>query len=824
MIARRAFFLAWLLLGFFLLRVGADFFPLIPSPARQHIWTSTVGQVFVSYVLLALSFWAVGWRLLQRGKFPDFPVVRLLRQVHAAMPLWVRWAIGVLLSALPPWLIFISPLTLLLSGFWLRAAVLFAAAAMVNILIAPRRSVAEWVYHYFITSGSLLLVYLGVGFVNQVMVFQHKGNVSAFGPLLQNFVSHTQFLQLVIVVFIVNFLVLIASWRFSENKAIPDWQAVQLLQHAAQHIPAWVRWCLALLVSCAPPAFVFFSPFAGQLTGFWPRMLLLLFAALWVNLLVNPRQPLSQWIFNFFIALVVLAAVFLCGIYLTKVTAYPFSLSWSEGNRMWDFSLLFGSGRYLVPDGQEIQKRLSFGREFLWGLPYIFPQINIVGVRFWNVVVRTLPFVAAGGLLLFGRWGGRATLLGALFFGLWAFLFLSQGPILPHLMFSAIIVIIAARFENLTIASMLTAFAGCVAFYSRWHWAYAPGLWAGMIALLQARDPGFSRQQIGRTLRPVVLGISGYFGGQILPGVIAFFYNNISDQRISPIVNPAQRETFDQALLWDRLLPNPTFPPGVILATLWVLVPLLVVLFVTWKKGLWSVNRLQIFGAGFALLAFLAVGLVASVKIGGGGDLHNLDMFLLALVILVASAWTGILKLLRKPSHPGRSQALVYVLLLMPLFYLVTFHSVFFNTTALQLPPQHIVNQSLKIIQTETAKAQQHGEVLFMDQRQLLTFGYVQDVPLVSQYEKKIVMDKALANNAAYFQQFYQDLVSGRFSLIIIGPLHQAASQIPTPFLAEKDAWVQWVAVPLLEYYRPLITLKAVGVQLLVPRALPIEP
>jgi hypothetical protein len=31
------------------------------------------------------------------------------------------------------------------------------------------------------------------------------------------------------------------------------------------------------------------------------------------------------------------------------------------------------------------------------------------------------------------------------------------------------------------------------------------------------------------------------------------------------------------------------------------------------------------------LLAFLVVGLIVSTKIGGGGDLHNLDMFLIGI-------------------------------------------------------------------------------------------------------------------------------------------------------------------------------------------------
>ena len=42
------------------------------------------------------------------------------------------------------------------------------------------------------------------------------------------------------------------------------------------------------------------------------------------------------------------------------------------------------------------------------------------------------------------------------------------------------------------------------------------------------------------------------------------------------------------------------------------------------------------------------------------------------------------------------------------------------------------------------ANARSQGEILFMDQRQLLTFGYVRNVPLVPEYEKKVLMNAAM--------------------------------------------------------------------------------
>ena len=104
-----------------------------------------------------------------------------------------------------------------------------------------------------------------------------------------------------------------------------------------------------------------------------------------------------------------------------------------------------------------------------------------------------------------------------------------------------------------------------------------------------------------------------------------------------------------------------------------------------------------------------------------------------------------------------------------------------------------------------------------MDQRQLLTFGLIKGVPLIPEYDKKVLIDKAMGADAQYFEEFYEDLASHRFSLIITSPLNRRLNDIENQFSEENNAWVKWVAKPLLCYYRPLETYKRVDVQLLVP-------
>ena len=54
-----------------------------------------------------------------------------------------------------------------------------------------------------------------------------------------------------------------------------------------------------------------------------------------------------------------------------------------------------------------------------------------------------------------------------------------------------------------------------------------------------------------------------------------------------------------------------------------------------------------------------------------------------------------------------------------------------------------------KLFRKRWIKPNFSGEVLFMDQRQLLTFGYITDVPLVPDYEKKVMMNEALSGNVS---------------------------------------------------------------------------
>jgi hypothetical protein len=141
----------------------------------------------------------------------------------------------------------------------------------------------------------------------------------------------------------------------------------------------------------------------------------------------------------------------------------------------------------------------------------------------------------------------------------------------------------------------------------------------------------------------------------------------------------------------------------------------------------------------------------------------------------------------------------------------------------LQLPNENKVSEAFSTVRKEVANFSDAGEVLFMDHRQLLTFHYLPPVPFVPDYEKKYMMDQAMANNARYFETYYQDLARKRFALIVTEPLKtKRREDLGGPFSEENDAWVLWVSNPTLCFYEPIYVSTDVNIELLVPKQNPI--
>ena len=602
---------------------------------------------------------------------------------------------------------------------------------------------------------------------------------------------------------------------------------------------ALARGALALVVLILPVLFLQRTIWGIVFHGIYFRALLWILVAFTLSVLLAKGGGLLNWK-SFLASLVLTSSAFTIAVSLQGVTDYPFSMAWSEGNRIWDYSILFGRSRYDIADNQDIYVLLDPGRMLVGGLPFLIPGVTIEAVRFWVGLTWIIPYFLVGlAAYLAADKKVRIWLLMAL----WVFLFLRQGPIHPPLVLAAALTIFIWR-KPLWLAIPLIIYAGNFAQSSRFTWLFAPGIWIGMLELAGAslRDGRLDR---AHWVRSIALGTSGVFGGYLLPKLLPLLnrpvetVTDVSEQIAASGVNSefiADAVT-DQPLLWYRLLPNPTYGMGILLGLVIAVLPVIIVLLWLAATRKWQLNPWQKLAIAGPLLAFLVVGLVASAKIGGGGDLHNMDMFLIGMALTVFIAWVnGGREALLNGAMPLWVRLALIASLVVPaiiplrqlrsfdygdeMSILMTLRDITDKRMIDMLPADSTVEEALEEIQYFVTTTQEQGDVLFIDQRQLLTFGYI-TAPLIPEYEKKVLMNEALSSNADYFESFYKDLAAGRFSLIVTEPLRTPVKDSSYEFGEENNAWVKWVSIPVLCYYEEVQTYKEVNVMLLIPKPVP---
>jgi len=612
----------------------------------------------------------------------------------------------------------------------------------------------------------------------------------------------------------------------------------------------FTRWLFASLFLSFPIYLLQYTYWGKVIYGSYLRILIALILIVLLGwLLTRGVDKTLSWS-SLLAALVLLSGVNVFFVPLEQVTSYPFSLGWSEGNRLWDYSIMFGRQRYDYPADKSIPVYLDLGRQFIGGIPYLISNIKIWHERLWIALIGLVPYLILGWIAY--RLPKKNIVYGILA-GIWVFTFVEQGPIHPPLLLCAIIIAFAWR-RPLWLAIPLVAASSYFAEVSRTTWLFAPGMWAGMLELSSAV---LQNNQLSRKTwqRAISLGLAGIFGGLIAPFLVPFvvqFFGSFTAPLIEPAavagavssgVTPASvvSSVSDQPLLWYRLLPNDTYEPGILFGLTYAVAPLIIILIYLVKTNHWVLNVWQRLAILISLFAFLVVGLIVSTKIGGGGDLHNMDMFIIGLMFTGAIAWRngGHKWINMLDTAPTWIRIVVVALIVFPgyrsLMDLTPLSisgdiktiAVLADVTPLNplpdpfpdtLPSQPDIKESLAGIRAEVDRTRSMGDILFMDQRQLITFGYIKEIPLVPEYDKKVLIDQALSANAQYFQGFYKDLAAHRFSLIVTNPLRENVQTTSDEFGEENNAWVKWVSTPLLCYYEPLYTLKKVHVQLLGPR------
>ncbi|MBL8080146.1 MAG: hypothetical protein JNM55_19410 [Anaerolineales bacterium] len=597
-----------------------------------------------------------------------------------------------------------------------------------------------------------------------------------------------------------------------------------------------VRWFLVAFVFVVPAWFFQYTPWGVVFSDIYIRLVICFLMVIILAFLFKRGNALLGWP-ELFIAILLASGEFVIVAPFMRVTDYPFSLGWSEGNRLWDYSIMFGRGLYNYPADKPLVPFLDVGRQFVGGLPFLLPTVTIEMERFWVALLSLLPYLFLGfAAFQFERkniltWG---------LLTLWTLIFVAQGPIHTPLVIYAVLVVLVWR-RPLWIAAPLVFAVGFMAVKSRFTWMFAPGIWIAMLEFAGASLQDNARIPRNAWVRGILLGLAGTGGGYLGPKIIGILMGNAAAS-VAITTAGVTASVSEQPLLWYRLLPNATYGIGILVGLLLATLPLVVVLLYMAFSKRWIQNIWQGLIILASLISFLAVGLIVSTKIGGGGDLHNMDMFIIGLLFTAVIAWekAGKELFLQMEIQPLWIKSIFILLLFIPgvqslgdmrsfdfakdLSWIATLKDV--PSTALasersfdMYPSDEIANSALEAIRMEVELAlSQGGEVLFLDQRQLLTFGYVKNVPLVPEYEKKVLMNQALSSDKKYFQGFYDDLAKARFQLIISEFLRTPVQDSSFEFGEENNAWVKWVSTPVLCYYEAKIKLKEVGVELFVPK------
>jgi hypothetical protein len=581
----------------------------------------------------------------------------------------------------------------------------------------------------------------------------------------------------------------LAAWK--KGPLAPGSAMISVLDDFRARL-GWARWLIAAIWVLLPSVVILFiskeEVFGSGALRFWVLGLSALLSAL---VLTRSRSVLADWL-PLLASLLAISVVFSIAHELTFVTSYPFSIGWSEGNRFYDYSIMFARNLYSSAYPVELPY-YSPGRYALWGIVFLFHGLPISIHRLWDGLLWSLLPVIFGWLLfpqLNWKWRGGLAL--------WVALYLYQGPIYPMLLIAAILLVLAFRSEKIW-KWLGTGAGGLYAGLSRWTWFGSVGVWGAIWE--QLFRPRKEKPLIARYLPAVMVFLAG-----LVPGILSN-----APRWLTPKESTL---SLSQPLLWYRLFPNSTYSSGILINLAVAVVPLVVCLVWLALTKRWCLDITQVLMILAASGAFLLAGLVASTKIGGGSNLHNLDMFFITLLFILAAA-------LREQADSRQLAAERWPVLIRGWISLAVLIPVWLSFSPygpLVLPSLDLANQYVSDVQKTVDAARPNGEVLFIDQRQLLTFGLVKGIDLVPDYEKKYMMDQAMAGNARYFKRFYADLAAHRFALIITDPLFLVEQGGDYSFGEENNAYVKWVSHPLLCYYEIKDTLTEVRVQYLIPR------
>lgn len=537
------------------------------------------------------------------------------------------------------------------------------------------------------------------------------------------------------------------------------------------------------------------NPFFQQILGgeAWVRLLVFWMFALVGMWGVKIFRKEFDWSLALIVFMLCLSVLLLLLANITSVTAYPFSMGWSETSRYYYPSLFLSRNIY----GEKFSLPILHPTlHFLLAAPYLF-DAPLWAHRFWQMFLR----LALAGLIVPALMSRLAIQNRALkiFVGMWMILFLLMGPVYLHLTIPVLILLWMFSPHSSTRAWVAVLLASIWAGTSRVNWYVVPGMIAAVLYLLEVPLARNGRSLTSSDRWRVILKYLFKPASWFFVGTLTAFASMQVYIAFSGIPNPEDFFTsLSSPLLWYRLLPNESYAFGILPAALFVSLPMWIVLYAQFRSRRADWHPVRIFFIVAALLALFVGGLIVSLKIGGGADLHNLDAYFTMLLIvfsyLVFASYTPETRTAEFiPLRWGNVMSIIVI----PILFLTQTNIGF---------KQYDESRTDAVLQNLQEKIDEvnanGGEILFITQRHLISMGMLRNVTLVPEYEREELMEMAMSNNEEFLAHFKQEMESQRFDLIVVDPLTFKLLARRRAFSEENNAWVRGIMRSILCNYR----------------------
>lgn len=489
--------------------------------------------------------------------------------------------------------------------------------------------------------------------------------------------------------------------------------------------------------------------------------------------------------------------------FIPEISNSPFSLGWSEGSRIFNASLFFSEKWY----GKQMPlPALHPSRYILQAIPFLFNIRSIFVHRLWQVLLW-LGMTSWASYLLAKRVSSKLNLPTYLLTA-FGFLFFFQGAVYYHLSVCVILVLIGYKKDRPFRTLLFVVLASLWAGISRINWIPVPALMAVAIYLIET--PINPRKWLDYLKMPLIWGVAGLLSGFASKQL----YQALSGE------NPAYFDSaFTSNLLWYRLLPNNTFLLGILPAIGMVCIPLvLALLFYLMKNKTAKLHWLRWLGLIGILAVFLLGGILVSIKIGGGGDLHNMDAFLVFFLLISLEILSGSLvsddqsegfKPMKLSESPV--MLLVFICFVPSVFAFMRSGSWNFKADPVKAINLEQIQEAMDILEEEP------GDILFITEKQLLTMGEIEAIEMDPDYEKVFLMEMAMADNRVYLDRFYELLGEHRWKAIVMEQVKTNIQNKWHGFSDENNAYVRNAIIPMLMDYQVVLSWDNGEINLLLP-------